>query len=153
MNKKIHIALPSETVFHSIESAIKDYRKFAQKNLTEEIPGITIDQGLILMFLDTHPEMTQNEIAELVFKDAASLTRIINTMVQKDYLTRSVHPEDRRRFRLAISDRGKEILRKLPSVVKQNREVALHGISPSELHQLKSTLNKIKANCETPVAV
>ncbi len=75
--------LPSETIFHTIESTIKEYRKYAQKNISSKINDITIDQGMVLLFLNEYNKLTQKEIAKLVFKDDASMTRIINTMVLK----------------------------------------------------------------------
>ena len=104
------IKLPSETVFHTIESTIKDYRRFAQQNISEAIPEITIDQGLTLLFLNEHPDMTQKEIAELVFKDNASMTRMIQTMVNKNFIKRSLNSSDRRRFKLEITKKGREVL-------------------------------------------
>jgi len=141
------LVLPSKTIFHAIESTIKEYRKFAQKNISEAIEDMTIDQGLVLIFLDEYPDMTQKEIAELVFKDNASMTRMINTMVKKKYLKRSMHAEDRRRFNIEITPKGKEVLKILPPIIQNNRNSSLHGISKNEQKQLETILKKIRANC------
>lgn len=143
----MNLALPSETIFHVIESTIKDYRKFAQKNISEKIKDITIDQGLVLLFLNEHPELNQKEIAELVFKDNASMTRMINTMVQKKHLKRSMNKEDRRRYKIEITKKGKEVLETLPPIIHHNRNSSLKGITKNELKQLETILGKIKANC------
>ncbi len=142
------LKLPSDTVFHVIESTIKSYRRFAQQNIDLELTGVTVDQGLVLIFLDKYPEMTQNEIAQLVFKDNASMTRMINTMVSKNYLKRSMNTEDRRRFSIQLTPEGKEILKKLPKIIQKNRQTSLQGISDKELTQLENTLKKIQANCQ-----
>ena len=141
------ISPPSETVFHVIESTIKEYRKYAQKKITEQIQDMTIDQGLVLLFLDQHPELTQKEIAELVFKDNASMTRMINTMVEKKYLKRSLNNADRRRYKLQITSKGEEVLKTLPPIIQNNRNSSLKGITKNELEQLETILNKIRANC------
>ncbi len=141
------LVLPSKTIFHAIESTIKEYRKFAQKNISEAIEDMTIDQGLVLIFLDEYPDMTQKEIAELVFKDNASMTRMINTMVKKKYLKRSMHAEDRRRFNIEITPKGKEVLKILPPIIQNNRNSSLQGISKNEQKQLEAILKKIRANC------
>jgi DNA-binding MarR family transcriptional regulator len=143
----MHIALPSETVFHTIESTIRAYRKYSQNNISEKLGDITLDQGMILLFLDRYPELTQKEIAELVFRDNASLTRMINTMVQKKYLSRSVHPEDRRRYKLLITAKGKEVLKALPPIIMNNRNSSLKGITKNEQKQLNAILKKIRSNC------
>ncbi len=137
---------PSQVVFYSIERAIKEYRKFAQKKISETVEGITVDQGLILLFLNDHPELSQKEIAKLLFKDNASMTRMIDLMVKKEYLMRSTH-KDRRRHTIDITSKGKRILEKLPPVILKNRNTALEGITSQELNQLEQILNKIINNC------
>ena len=143
----MNVILPSKTIFYAIERAIKSYRKFAQKNISNSIDNISIDQGLVLLFLDKYPELTQKEIADLVFKDNASMTRMINLMVAKKYLKRSMNDDDLRRYKLSITETGREILEKLPSIISNNRRKALKDISKEELIQLNKTLNKIIANC------
>ena len=145
-NERMDIDLPSETVFHTIESTIKEYRKFSQKNISTVIEDMTIDQGMVLLFLNKYPELTQKEIAVLVFRDNASMTRMINTMVQKKYLSRSMNNQDRRRFKLEITKKGKEVLKLLPSIIQNNRTASLSGITKNELNQLGIILNKIKSN-------
>ena len=140
------IDLPSETVFHTIESTIKEYRKFSQKNISSVIEDMTIDQGMVLLFLNKYPELTQKEIAILVFRDNASMTRMINTMVQKKYLSRSMNDQDRRRYKLEITKKGKEVLNLLPSIIQNNRTSSLAGITKNELNQLGIILGKIKTN-------
>jgi len=144
----MNISLPSETIFHAIESTIKEYRKYAQKNISITIRDITIDQGLVLLFLNEYEDLTQNEIAKLVFKDNASMTRIINTMVLKKHLKRSTNIEDRRRYKLELTKKGKNIVKKLPAIIQNNRKTALIGITKNELNQLETILNKIKSNCQ-----
>jgi DNA-binding MarR family transcriptional regulator len=140
------IDLPSETVFHTIESTIKEYRKFSQKNISTVLEDMTIDQGMVLLFLNEYPELTQKEIAVLVFRDNASMTRMINNMVQKKYLSRSMNDQDRRRFKLGITSKGKEVLNLLPTIIQNNRTSSLAGITKNELNQLGTILNKIKSN-------
>ena len=142
----MNLTIPSKTVFYTIDKTIKSYRKFAQKNISKVVNDITIDQKLILHYLNDYPELNQKEIAELVFKDNASMTRMINIMVKKNYLNRSMNDEDRRRYNLEITDKGKEVLVKLPPVIMSNRQKALEGITKEELIQLEKTLNKILSN-------
>ncbi len=142
----MNIPLPSDTVFHTIESTIKEYRKFSQKNISNKISDITIDQGMILLYLNKYPELTQKEIARLVFKDNASMTRMINLMVKKKYLKRSMNNQDRRRYNIEITSKGKEILMKLSLIISDNRSKSLVRITQKEVQQLETILNKIKFN-------
>jgi DNA-binding MarR family transcriptional regulator len=82
---------PTGTVLYLIEQAIKEYRKISQKNISNIVKDITIDQCLILMVLTRNANISQNEMAQLVFKDNASITRMIELMVKKEYLARTFH--------------------------------------------------------------
>ncbi|MGK0447845.1 MAG: DNA-binding MarR family transcriptional regulator [Polaribacter sp.] len=143
------IELPSRTIFYTIEKAIKEYRRFAQRNLNKTIDKITIDQALLLINKNKHPELSQKELGELMFKDNASVTRMIELMTKRDYLERYVNKKDRRKYNLNITVKGEKILTDLNKIILTNRESALIGITEKEIAQLKNTLNKIINNCHT----
>ena len=138
---------PQQTIFYSIEKAIKSYRKYAQKQLSDVVSGITIDQMLILTMIEEQPNMAQNEMAELLFKDYASITRMIDLLVKNEYLSRSVNENDRRKHVLTISTKGESTLKHLKPIIFKNRNDALRGVSETEVKQLFITLNKIINNC------
>ncbi|HCN50670.1 MAG TPA: MarR family transcriptional regulator [Chryseobacterium sp.] len=111
-------------IFYNIDKAIRAYRNYAQRQLKAHGFTITIDQWLIIKAILENPGITQNEIGDLVFKDNASVTRIIDLMVKSDYITRQVHPDDRRktnlneqipekksseRFRILLKRTGKQL--------------------------------------------
>jgi DNA-binding MarR family transcriptional regulator len=141
------ISQPSESVFYLIEKAIKNYRKLAQQNISERVGNLTLDQALLLQFLVKNPGLSQSEIAELIFKDNASVTRMIELMVKNKFLIRKMHLDDRRRFNIELTSKTKEILPELNSIIKLNRATALHNIPQSELKNIESSLNKIIKNC------
>lgn len=138
---------PKQTIFYTIENTIKTYRKFAQKHISAEMSGITVDQMLVLTALEANPDIAQNEMAELLFKDYASITRMVELLVKNDYLSRAINEVDRRKFILNITSKGHNTLKKLKPVILKNRTDALQGVSESEVNQMFSTLNKIINNC------
>lgn len=138
---------PTRTALYSIEKAIKEYRKLAQKNISKVVKDITVDQGLVLIILNDNQNIAQNELANLVFKDNASITRMIELMVKKEYIIRTIHPEDRRKFNLEITEKGLKTLELIQPVIKNNRQTALEGLSLEEIALLDKTLNKIITNC------
>ncbi|MGY0035417.1 MarR family winged helix-turn-helix transcriptional regulator [Pedobacter sp. NJ-S-72] len=138
---------PTGTVLYTIEQTIKEYRKICQKNIGRIVSDITVDQCLVLIILNENSDFSQKEIAELVFKDNASVTRIIELMVKNHYLTRDVHESDRRKFNLKITEKGKTTIDLLTPVIKQNRKTALDGLSANEIELLDKILCKIISNC------
>jgi len=145
----MNIKNPTGTVLYLLEQAIKEYRKVSQKNIAKIVKDITVDQCLVLIILNKDTNISQNELATLIFKDNASITRMIELMVKKDYLNRTIHKEDRRKFNLQITEKGKKTIELLNPVIQINRETALNGLSLEEIDLLDKTLNKIIANCKT----
>ncbi|RWW96739.1 MarR family winged helix-turn-helix transcriptional regulator [Flavobacterium cerinum] len=140
---------PTGTVLYTIEQTIKEYRKISQKNIGEIVSDITVDQCLVLLILNENLNYSQKEIATLIFKDNASITRIIELMVKKEYLIRKINELDRRKFNLEITEKGISTIELLSPVIKQNRTTALDGLSANEIELLDKVLNKIITNCKT----
>jgi hypothetical protein len=89
-----HRATPQDrianTLFYALERAIKTYRQFAQEQIAAAGIDITIDQWLVLKTLRDNPDITQ-QIGVRVFKDFASITRIIQLLVTKGFIKRANH--------------------------------------------------------------
>ena len=68
--------------FYHLDKAIKTYRQFAQEKLKENGFDITIDQWLVLKAVSENQDINHNDLADAVFKDKASVTRIIELLVK-----------------------------------------------------------------------
>jgi len=137
----------SSTIFFQLDRAIKSYRQYAQKKLNEKGYSITIDQWLVLKTITDQPDISQNEIAEFIFKDKASVTRIIDLLISKGYLQREISPLNRRRVNLTITKAGKGIIAEILPTIRAYRKSALVNIEELELASMNKTLEKIIKNC------
>jgi DNA-binding MarR family transcriptional regulator len=138
----------NNVIFYTIDKSIRTYRQYAQRQLKDAGYSITIDQWLVIKTLLENPDITQQEIGEMVFKDNASVTRIIELLVNAKYLKRKSNSEDRRRTNLEVTEKGKETIADVHKIVLKNRSVALDGITKSELETVKKVLTKITKNCQ-----
>jgi len=134
-------------IFYNIDKAIRSYRNYAQRQLKARGFTITIDQWLIIKAVLENPGITQNEIGDLVFKDNASVTRIIDLMVKSGYVIRHIHTEDRRKTNLEVTESGIKIIRDVQKIVEGNRKKALDNITKEELEIMNNALLKISENC------
>jgi MarR family transcriptional regulator for hemolysin len=137
----------SSTIFFQLDRAIKSYRQYAQKKLNEKGYGITVDQWLVLKTITDQADISQNEIAEFIFKDKASVTRIIDLLITKGYLERKTSTENRRRVKLTITKAGKAVIEEILPTIKAYRKAALVNIDETELNSMHKTLDKIIRNC------
>ncbi|GEC79108.1 MarR family winged helix-turn-helix transcriptional regulator [Flavobacterium aquatile] len=138
----------NNVIFYNIEQAIKTYRMYAQKQIKSHDLKITVDQWLVLKSLKENPKANQQELAETVFKDTASITRIIDLLVKSEFVEREINLNDRRKFDLMITSNGEKILAKTHVIVLENRKKALNGISENDIKILNETLQKITKNCK-----
>lgn len=138
----------SSVIFYSMDQSIRTYRMFAQKRLKDNGLKITIDQWLVLKTINENPDIAQNELADMVFKDNASVTRIIELLVKSTYLERKTDQKDRRKSVLKITKLGSKTIEKVYQVVLENRQIALTGINQAELEIVDRVLKKISQNCK-----
>ncbi len=80
--------------------------------------------------------------AELgVSKQAVS--QLIDTLVQRGYLTRSADPDDRRRIALEVTGRGREVVEAtLRAVVEVDRQLG-QRVSPEQVEGMRSALRAL----------
>lgn len=137
---------PDQTIFYAIERAIKLYRRHAQAKFKSLEQDITIDQLLVLSKIDQNPKISHAELSELIFKDMASISRILALLEKKEYIKREIDPSNKRRFKTKVRTKGKEILIQLAPQVKENRTQALQDLSEDEVQTCINILNKISNN-------
>ena len=137
-----------DVLFYSLESAIKAYRRFAQARLSAAGIDITIDQWLVLKTLHESPDITLHQIGTSVFKDFASVTRIVQLLERKGLLRRKPHPNDGRRSELVLTSAGESVIRTVEPIAQANRRQALDGIDADDIARLRAVLKRITDNCD-----
>ena len=137
-----------DVLFYSLESASKAYRRFAQTRLHEAGVDITIDQWLVLKTIHESPDITLQRVGVAVFKDFASVTRIVQLLERKGLLRRKPHPTDGRRSELALTRSGASVIRTVEPIARAYRRQALDGIDAGEVARLREVLKRIVENCD-----
>ena len=137
-----------DVLFYSLEAATKAYRRFAQARLHAAGIDITIDQWLVLKTIHESADVTLQQVGVAVFKDLASITRIVQLLERKGLLRRTPHPTDGRRSELALTSAGKSVIRTVEPIAQANRRQALEGIDADEIARLRAVLKRITENCD-----
>lgn len=127
---------------------MRSYRQFAQAELKKHGFTITIDQWLIIKCLMENPTISQIEISERVFKDNASVTRIIELLVKAKYISRKTNKADRRRSLLTVTKLGIETIDAVNQLVLRYRARALEGVSAEEIENTMRIMTMISENCK-----
>jgi len=131
-----------------IERTAKRMKQFYQKMLKEANTGITVDQWILLKTIHKNDGLSQFEIANQTFKDAPTVTRIIDLLAGKELIERVANPNDRRKFNICLTNKGKQKIEEVLPIVLDFRKTGWKGISLEDLNHTMRTLNAIFDNLE-----
>lgn len=131
-----------------LDRTARRVKQFAQQKFKELQLNITVDQWLVLKHLYENERMKQNELAELLFKDNPTLTRIIDLLCEKKLTVRQANPGDRRSFHVALTKQGKKKVQQLKPKIDKIRLRAWEGLSRNDFAQFKRVLDTIYYNLQ-----
>jgi len=129
-----------------IERTAKCMKQNLQRRFNAMKFGITVDQWVILDVLYEHDGMSQYEIADRTYKDAPTVTRIIDLLCKKDLTTRVIDEQDRRRFNIFLTPEGKIKVEEMLPVVREFRHRGWEGLCKEDHEKLMVILDKIFNN-------
>jgi DNA-binding MarR family transcriptional regulator len=132
-----------------VERTAKKMKQSFQGLLRAFNAGVTVDQWILLQEIEQQPGLSQLELAQATFKDAPTVTRILDDLTRQGMLQRVADPSDRRRFNIVLTEQGKAIIEKVRPVVVTFRNQAWKGLSEKELLQLRHLLDKVFTNLQT----
>ena len=110
--------------------------------------GVTPEQWQALVYLSNYDQgegLTQNELAELILRDKTTVSRLVEHLLRQDLIVRSAGVEDRRTYRLQLSERGREVVEAAwPLVTEHFSTRVFTTLSQDEKDQLLGLLHKVR---------
>ncbi|KUJ77340.1 homoprotocatechuate degradation operon regulator HpaR [Ruegeria profundi] len=106
--------------------------------------GVTEQQWRVLRVLNEEGPQEPTHIAERACLLLPSLTRILQKLEAKDLIVRRVHPGDRRRQIIDISDKGNQIIKDNIQVTIQLAEDLRTKMGPERHEALLDLLNELR---------
>ena len=129
---------------HSIHSLLFDLIFLIQIEMKKVVKNTDISLSpieiLILRVLVEHGEMTQQQLAQHVYKDKAQITRLIQVLVKKKLILKNRNPHDKRSFIVAAKNSVKT---KMEGFIEHERNIMqkmLEGASEEEMETMKNLL-------------
>jgi len=104
-----------------IYKALYNFEKeFAEKN------GITINEGMLLCCLKDGNSRSANELCDFVGLSNSRVSRVITTVENKGYITRSMGKEDKRQMIFCLAESGKQKINEMQSQEMDFSKLAKH---------------------------
>ena len=135
-----------EVVYFLAERMMRRAREYSKAQFKKEKVDLTIDQWVILKRVSEEIGISQVEIASSTYKDPAAVTRILDILVRKGFVTRMSKLDDRRAFEIHLTKAGAELVNRVIPMAQETREKGLEGLTERELKVLNKALKKIHDN-------
>lgn len=119
-----------------------------QKLLDENEPNFTPEQAFLLYKLYMNDGQSQRQLADKILNDYPNITRLIDKLEKKGYVRREVDENDRRMFKVYMSEEGRARFNSFIPLIMHQRGKLLKNISSDEEKIVKDVLKRIEQNVQ-----
>lgn len=108
--------------------------------------GITAVQFAVMKRLWEADDISQKELADRTFKKTAEMTYVIDKLEKRGLLVRLPKANDRREYRIVLTDAGRAIEADAMQAAFATLEKAQRGLEDAEVRRLLGAMETIYAN-------
>ncbi len=130
---------------HVVEGLLDSLVMLGNKQMTEKLTqyDLTVAQYLSMLALSNKgSECSMSELADRIQQSSATMTGIIDRLVEKGWVIRRRSDEDRRAVYVALTSNGHNLLRRVTSERRQNINDTLLKMTPEDIEQLIQLLKR-----------
>lgn len=109
---------------------------------------ITPEQWIVLDKLDIKKEMSQKEIGNESFKNAPTISRIIDNLVRKGYVSRVSEENDRRKTAISLTPNGHCLVDQCRNEIDALRDLSWNNLSDQDYKEFNRIIDQIFENFE-----
>lgn len=110
--------------------------------------GVSVSQCYVLETLHTHGVLTVNTLATKMYLKVSTVTRIVDQLVKKKYVTREESPNDRRVRVLQLTDAGEIVFQESWQNIFQSEKTILENFPAEHREMLIDFLKKLNQAVE-----
>ena len=112
--------------------------------------GIYPRQYGLMLVLATEGPISQGELAEWVRTDRTTMVALVDGLEERRYVRRERNPDDRRAYRLHLTDQGKRALTRGKAIMRRAEKQLLGALTERERRQLIELLGKVAVEVGRP---
>jgi DNA-binding MarR family transcriptional regulator len=119
----------------------RQLRKEWQGQLSEL--NITTAQAAILSLVNESPHISQRDASRALEIDVMAVRRVLQDLVDKNFLEMKLNPSDSRKFSYAVTAEGKSLAQKIFKLAKEQNHRLASVLGPVAYKQIGLCLAKI----------
>jgi DNA-binding MarR family transcriptional regulator len=113
--------------------------------------GLTLSRTHLLWHVYKHGPLTQRALAEALAVSARNITGLVDAMVETGFVTRELHPADRRATLVTLTDRGAAAARALEHGQGELARHLFGDLSEEELEQFSRGLDHVLSRLQAAI--
>lgn len=141
--------MKSESTQNLIESLANlrlSMKQYIQRKLREGNFDVTFEMLQVLGLLWRKQDLNQQEIANAVQKNKASITPIIDNLTRRKLVIRSEAPSDKRSRIISLTPEGREYKEQFMPVINEFYKLMEEGIAETEIEHAARVIQKMNNN-------
>lgn len=108
--------------------------------------GVTTAQWRVLLRLAREPGLKQVELADRMDVEPITACRIVDRLEDAGLVERQRDPDDRRAWRLALTQKAEPILKRLGQLAEEMAAEAFEGLKAHEIDAVRAALARVREN-------
>jgi len=108
---------------------------------------VSVIEWRVLSTLSDHPQISVGQLSDIVMCKQPTLSKAIDRMEAKGWVTRSLSRQDRRMIAVTIDRPGMKIARTMLVQAKEMEKSELDGFSKKDIRTLKRILRDLVSHC------
>jgi len=129
-----------------LDRTLKQIKQVYTKTFASANIDITTEQWMIIDCLAQKNGQSQKEIAENSFKNAATVSRILDLLSKKNIVERKILQSDKRTYNIYLTKFGLTIYEKIKPLVLQLRKNGWNGLTLNDYENFVKITNKLYDN-------
>lgn len=135
-----------QDILDQLQQLTAELRSQFFQQLAPDLPGLSAMHSRLLLILATTPGTTAQQLVEILRRDKAQITRLLNDLQNAALLQRQPDPADGRRQLLVLSAAGIELAAELKAKKRQIAGKMLLGLTAGQQQQAAETLTLMYQN-------
>lgn len=108
-----------------------------------------LPQGRFLVLLMHNAPLTQAEFGRILGLEKSWVSRMIDKLVEQDWVMRTPHPDDKRSFLLQLTTAGMRLAKQVDAQMSTHACAMLDCLTPSARKRIISSLQELRTVLQT----
>lgn len=114
---------------------------YIDKNRKDEL--CNKNQSMAIMIIGKAEKIMPTALSKFINMEKGSLTTLINSLVEKNFVNRSSDPNDRRKVLLSLTSKGIEYMKTIEEQSQKGLALMIAGLDEKEIDQMHTSLKTL----------